>query len=167
MHVFFVRAVAVAALSIISAPAVGQQKQPSAEVLASAEAATPTAEQRLATVEAELARQTRIADNARQSMEAMRAEMALKDELLVLGRERNAELYAIAMEIAKVRIRSDDWEPFFQGERVKMENLRQSYEDRLRAARIVESTLPPSVQRRMDAEIGKQPADAAKTAPQN
>lgn len=119
-------------------------------------------EQRVATLEAELARQTVIASNARQSLDALRAEVKLKDELLVLGRTRNAELYAIAMEIAKKHVRSDDWEPFFQGERVKMENLRQSYEDRLRAARIYDSTLPPSVQQRMDAELGVRPADASK-----
>ncbi|WP_197054320.1 hypothetical protein [Sphingomonas sp. 37zxx] len=120
-------------------------------------------EQRVAALEAELARQTLIASNARQSLDALRAEVKLKDELLVLGRERNAELYAIAMEIAKKHVRSDDWEPFFQGERVKMENLRQSYEDRLRAARVYESTLPPSVQKQMDAELGTAPTEAPKT----
>ena len=126
-----------------------------------------TPEQRIAELEAALTRQTRIADNARQSMDAMRGEMKLKDELLVLGRERNAQLYEIAMEIAKKYVRSNDWEPFFQTERVRMENLRQSYEDRLQAARIFESTLPPSVQQRMDAELGKGPAAPAAPTPQD
>lgn len=146
------------AVALIAGSPVAASAQTVAPASEAKPADTTDAEARIARLEAELARQTRIASNARQSLDALRAEMKLKDELLVLGRERNAELYAIAMEIAKKHVRSDDWEPFFQGERVKMENLRQSYEDRLRAARIHESTLPPSVQQRMDAELGTNPA---------
>lgn len=115
---------------------------------------------RVAELEAELARQTQIAANARQSLEALRAEMKLKDELLILGRDRNAELYNIAMEIADKYARNRSTEPLLQYNRVRMENLRQSYEDRLRAARILDSTLPPSVQERMNKELGA-PQEAA------
>lgn len=125
------------------------------------EAKPPTPQERIAELEAQLARQTRIADNARRSLDALRAEDKLKDELLVLGRQRNAELYAIAVEIAEKYVRSRSIEPFLQERRVKMENLKQSYEDRLRAARIYESTLPPSVQQRMDAELGQGAGQAA------
>ncbi|TGX54898.1 hypothetical protein E5A73_05490 [Sphingomonas gei] len=138
--------IAAALLCCAGAPALAQQATPTAKPQSAAE--------RIAELEGQLIRQERIADNARQSMEAMRAEMKLKDELLVLGRERNAELYTIAMEIAQKYVRRKDWEPFTQHSRVRMENLKQSYEDRLRAARITAETLPPSVQQRMDAELG-------------
>lgn len=152
---FLCVATAAAVLSATPVPALAQGQQDAAQDEAAGE---QSPEQRITELEAELARQTRIADNARQTMEAMRGEMILKDELLILGRERNAQLFEIAMEIAKKHVRSKDWEPFLQHERVQMENLRQSYEDRLRAARIFESTLPPSVQQRMEAELGKGPS---------
>lgn len=166
MNRYLLRIVLGGTLGAVSAPLLAQAD---ASSLPAAGDPFPkkTPEQRIAELEGELARQRRIADNARQSMETMRGEMKLKDELLVLGRERNAQLYEIAMEIAKKHVRSDDWEPFFQTERVRMENLRQSYEDRLRAARIFESTLPPSVQQRMDAELGKAPAAPAAPAAQD
>lgn len=137
---------AAALICCAGAPALAQQAATTAKPQSAAE--------RIAELEGQLLRQERIADNARQSMDAMRAEMKLKDELLVLGLERNAELYAIAMEIAQKYVRRKDWEPFTQQSRVRMENLKQSYEDRLRAARVTAQTLPPSVQQRMDAELG-------------
>ncbi|ATY31563.1 hypothetical protein [Sphingomonas psychrotolerans] len=149
--------IAAALICCASAPALAQQA-------ATTTAKPQSAAERIAELEGQLIRQERIADNARQSMEAMRAEMKLRDELLVLGRERNAELYAVAMEIAEKHVRRKDWEPFTQHSRVRMENLKQSYEDRLRAARITAETLPPSVQQRMDAELGT--GAAAKPAPQ-
>lgn len=136
-----------ALLAIAAAPA------PSAPVQKPAE--------RIAELEGLLARQTTIADNARQEVEALRAEIRLKDELLVLGRERNAELHAIAKEITEKYVRSRSVDPFIQSSRVRMENLKQSYEDRLHAARIYEGTLPPSVQQRMDAELGSPGASGA------
>lgn len=167
MKRYFLRIFAATALGValgaVSAPLLAQADVSAPSTPVDDPIPEKTPEQRIAELETELARQTRIADNARQAMEAMRGEMKLRDELLVLGRERNAQLYEIAMEIAKKHVRSDDWEPFFQTERVRMENLRQSYEDRLQAARIFESTLPPSIQQRMDAELGKGPA--APTAP--
>jgi|GEM_PF-2774607 len=147
-------------------PAIAQEKAPAGASVAAQPKQTPD-QQRIAELEDLLARQTLIAENARQSQEALRAEMKLKDELLVLGRERNAELYAIAEEIADKYVRNRSVDPFLQTSRVKMENLRQSYEDRLRAARIYEATLPPSVQQRMDAELGAAPGAQQPANPQN
>jgi hypothetical protein len=144
------------ALAFGAGPALAAQDVPAAD--ATAQAKPPTPEERIAELEAQLARQRLIADNARKELDALRADAKRKDELLVLGRARNAALYAIAEEIADRYVRRRSVDPFFQGRRVKMENLRQSYEDRLRAARITEATLPPSVQQRMDAELGAAPA---------
>jgi hypothetical protein len=128
---------------------------------------------RIAELEGDLARQRMIASNARVEVEHARAELKLKDELIVLGRTRNAELYAVAQEIlaryakADLGARLAVREPFVQASRVKLENLVQAYEDKLRAARVYESTLPPSVEARMrqdlaaaEAKAGT-PADAA------
>lgn len=147
-----------AAIGVLgTAPACAQEPQ-AAAAPAAPQPKPPTPQERIAELEAALARQTAIADNAAQSLQAAREEIKLKDELIVLGRERNAELYAIAMEIAQKYVRRRDWEPFVQHDRVRLENAKQSYEDRLGAARIYESTLPPSVQQRMDAELSKRPA---------
>ena len=151
MRTFLIAAVLI---SCAGTPALAQQTVPTARPQTPAE--------RIAELEGELARQERIADNARREMEALRAETKLKDELLVLGRQRNAELYAIAMEIAEKHVRRKDWDVFTQQSRIRMENLKQSYEDRLRAARIFAETLPPSVQQRMDAELGAAPKSAPK-----
>jgi hypothetical protein len=163
------RAIAsVAAIAWIGCAApVQAQTAPVATPAAKPLSKTAALEQRVAELEGEVARQTVIADNARREMEALRADAKLKDELLALGRDRNAQLYAIAEEIADKFVRSRSIDPFFQGRRVKMENLRQDYEDRLRAARIHETTLPPSVQARMEAEIGNGRAPSAETPPQN
>ncbi|RYG37706.1 MAG: hypothetical protein EON93_03230 [Burkholderiales bacterium] len=109
--------------------------------------------QQLADTQDQLARQTRIAENARLEVEKVRAEMKLKDELLALGSQRNAELYGIASEVAGKGLSNNGLEPFVQGQRVQMENLRQDYEDRLRAARIYPETLPPSVEQKMKEEL--------------
>lgn len=114
----------------------------------------------------ELERQRQIAENARYQVERLRAEMALKDELLELARKRNGELYATGVEIlnryADVDIGDvfSAREPFVQKGRVKLENLVQDYEDALRAARFTEQTLPPSVERRMREELGAAPGAA-------
>lgn len=158
--------IAAALICCQSAPALAQQQDIVQAAPASAAVKQQTPQERIAELEGELARQERIAGNARQEMEAMRAEMKLKDELLVLGRERNAELYAIAIEIAEKHVRRKDWDVFTQQSRIRMENLKQSYEDRLRAARIFAETLPPSVQQRMDAELGTAET-APKPAPQS
>lgn len=127
------------------------------------QAATPVkpnpladAQARITELEAQLARQTQAASNAHSEVVRLRAELALKDELLALGLQRNAELYAIATEVVDKGL-SRKSEPFLQTQRVKMENMKQDYEDRLRAARIYPTTLPPSVQQRMDADLGKAP----------
>ena len=108
-------------------------------------------------------RQQVAVDNARQQVEALRAEIALKDELLVLARERNAELYAVASEVLARHAKQRSWEIFVQSSRVRMENLVQSYEDRLRAARVTEATLPPSVNERMQRELAPKTSAEAQT----
>lgn len=108
--------------------------------------------------------------NHRTLLAQARSEIALKDELIVLGRERNGELYAIAQEIL-ARYGDVDFrevlsrrEPFVQTARVRLENRMQDYEDRLRAARVYETTLPPSVERRMQQELDqRRSAEAAAT----
>lgn len=105
-----------------------------------------------------LERQAKMAVNARQQLEVMRRDMALKDELLVLAVERNATLYEIASEIVDKGLSKGSLEPFLQLRRVEMENLKQSYEDRLREARFYSTTLPPSVEKRMEEELSQSKA---------
>ena len=125
-------------------------------------APAPTAETSVQLEERYLRQQVAV-DNARQQVEALRAEIALKDELLVLARERNAELYAVASEILARHAKQRSWEIFVQSSRVRMENLVQSYEDRLRAARVTEATLPPSVSERMQRELAPKTSAEAQT----
>jgi len=122
------------------------------------------------TLETELRRQSLIADNARQQVEQVRRELAAKNELLELARTRNAALYETALEILE-RYRRKDFgavlagaEPFVQKSRVRLENLVQDYEDRLRAARVTETTLPPSVEARMREELETRKAQQAPDA---
>lgn len=121
---------------------------------------------------AELERQRRIADNARYQVERLRAEIALKDELLEFGRQRNRELYDTASEILERYAQMDlgdalsAREPFVQKGRVELENLVQSYEDALRSARFTEDTLPPSVEQRMREELGQARESSAAASPQ-
>lgn len=110
-------------------------------------------------------------ENHRLLLAQARAEAALKDELIVLGRERNAEIYAIANEILgrygdlDFRDLVSRREPFVQAARVRLENRMQDYEDRLRAARIYETTLPPSVEARLRNDVAGAPIEAAKASP--
>lgn len=133
--------------------------------------APPTAEDQLAALQARFAQQGQALENHRQMLAQARAEIALKDELLVLGRQRNAELYQIAsqildryagMGVGEALVRR---EPFVQAARVDLENRVQDYEDRLRAARVYETTLPPSVERRMQEDLERRRAEAAAAEP--
>ena len=134
----------------------------------------PTEVERLRTevedLRRQLDRQTMIADNARGQLTRVREEVRLKDELIELGRTRNAELLKLGREILDRYGRKDfldlvgGTEPFVQSSRVRLENLVQEYEDKLRAARFTKDTLPPSVEARMRAELAP-PGDAA-PAPQ-
>ncbi|QNQ08561.1 hypothetical protein [Sphingomonas alpina] len=150
-------------LAALVAAAPIQATAPDVPVAASVPAPTETEAQR----EERYLRQQVAVDNARLQVEALRAEIKLKDELLVLARDRNAELYKIASEILARHAKRRSWEPFIQSSRVRLENLVQSYEDRLRAARVTEATLPPSVAAQMERELAPtNPADAqAKPVP--
>lgn len=98
----------------------------------------------------ELARAQRIADNARQEVERLRAQLTLSDELIALGIERNAELYAIALEVIEKGMSKRSIDPFLQTQRVRMENLKQDYVDRAHAARIYPGMPAPSEQETTD-----------------
>lgn len=132
-------------------------------------ASEPTREE----LAAELERQRRIAENARYQVERLRAEIALKDELLELGRQRNRELYDTGSEILNRYAELDFGdvisarEPFIQKGRVELENLVQSYEDALRAARFTEDTLPPSVEKRMREELARMRESSVSQASQD
>lgn len=98
----------------------------------------------------ELGRVKLVADNARQEVERLRTELALKDELIALGIERNAELYAIALDVIEKGLSKSSIDPFLQTQRVRMENLKQDYVDRAHAARIHPGTPAPSEKETMD-----------------
>jgi hypothetical protein len=126
-----------------------------------------------ASLREQLDRQHVIADNARAQLDQARAEIRRKDELLALGRTRNAELLLLGREILD-RYRRKDFgavlagaEPFTQLTRVKLENLAQDYEDKLRAARFTTDTLPPSVEAKMKADLAVGPDGQPAPAPQN
>jgi len=170
------------ALSAASAPlgaAFAQDTAVAAPTAATADQAAakpPTEAEKLRAEVAELRRQldrqTLIADNARGQVTRMREDVRIKDELIELGRTRNAELFKLGGEILDRYGRKDFFdlvggsEPFVQSSRVRLENLVQDYEDKLRAARFTRDTLPPSVEARMRAELAA-PADAAPQADPN
>lgn len=171
MSRMILRAIAALCLAGVSGQASAQQTAPAGAVPPGAmPVAAPTPEERIATLQARLAQQEQALENHRVLLAQARAEMALKDELLILGRTRNAELFQIANQIldryagvgiGEALVRR---EPFVQAARVDLENRVQDYEDRLRAARIDETTLPPSVEQRMDEELARRRADAAAAA---
>lgn len=163
---------AAAAGVILASPALAQTAY--MEVVQAAPAPVEDLAVQLERLRARNAQLEQALENHRALLAQARAEATLKDELIVLGRERNAELYATAREILD-RYGDLDFrdvmsrrEPFVQASRVRLENLVQDYEDRLRAARVYETTLPPSVEARMQSEIdgaaSAQAAPAAATA---
>jgi hypothetical protein len=107
------------------------------------------------------------ADAAMKEVERLREELKIREELLALGIQRNAELYAIAQEVIAQGISTSTWEPFLQRHRVEMENLKQSYEDRIRAARILDTTQAPSVEKRMQEDLARSKAEDFAPASQN
>lgn len=170
----FIR-IAAPALALALAPVAAPAQEASAAPAAAAAAKEPTEVEKLraeaADLRARLDRQEVVADNARGQLQQAREQIRLKDELLMLGRQRNAELLALGREIL-ARYRSKGLgdvvigsEPFVQASRVRLENLVQDYEDKLRAAGFTVATLPPSVEARMRAELAP-PSDAAQPAPE-
>ncbi len=165
------------AAALQAAVPVPQAESPAATAKAAAPE-TPAAEiARLRAENAELtiriARADMVADNARQQVETLRDEAKLKDELLALGQARNADLYKLGSEILDQyqhkglgKVISGN-EPFLQTSRVKLENLVQDYEDKLRAARFTETTLPPSVEERMKRDLQKPAGETPAATLQN
>ena len=160
----------IAALLLTAAPAFAADAVPPAEATVKEPTEVEKLRTEVAEMRARLDRQEMVADNARGQLQQARDEIKLKDELLMLGRQRNAELMALGREIL-ARYRSKGLgdvvigsEPFVQASRVRLENLVQDYEDKLRAAGFTEATMPPSVEARMRAALD-QPADTDATAP--
>lgn len=145
--------------------------RPSKPTVASLTVELQAAQARIAELEAAGRRQALALDNARAEVQAQRDAAVLRDELLVLGRERNATLFGLAKEIldryanAGVTERLSRREPFVQAKRVALENEVQAYEDRLRASRLLESTLPPSVEKRMQEDLARARAADPAAAP--
>jgi len=172
MNRMILGAAAAVCLAGLSGQASAQQAAPvGVAPVASAPAPAPTPEEQIARLQARLAQSEQALANHRILLAQARADGALKDELLILGRTRNAELYQIAsqildryagMGVPEALVRR---EPFVQAARVDLENRVQDYEDRLRAARIDETTLAPSVERRMDEELARRRAEAAAAEP--
>lgn len=161
-------AMAALCLTGVSGQASAQQAAPAVAITP---APAPTPEEQIATLQARLAQSEQALANHRALLAQARAAGALKDELLILGRTRNAELYQIASDIldryagvgiGEALVRR---EPFVQAARVDLQNRVQDYEDRLRAARIDETTLPPSVEQRMDEDLARRRAESAAAAP--
>lgn len=155
----------------VAAPTAATADQASVAVKPPSEVERLRAE--IADLRGQVDRQTLIADNARGQLTRMREDAKLKDELIEFGRVRNAELFKLGGEILDRYGRKDfldlvgGSEPFVQSSRVRLENLVQDYEDKLRAARFTRDTLPPSVEARMRAELATPPADAAQQADPN
>lgn len=145
----------------VAAPTAATADQPAAP------AKPPTEVERLRaeneTLRRQLDRQTLVADNARGQLTRAREEAKLRDELIELGRTRNAELLKLGREILDRYARKDfldvlgGSEPYVQASRVRLENLVQDYEDKLRAQRFTKDTMPPSVEARMRAELAAPP----------
>ncbi len=129
-------------------------------------------EEELTQLRAQSAQQQRAVDNMRVMLENSQHNIALKDELVQLCRTRNQELYSIGKQVVNLYAGRSTTEavmarePLLQMQRVKMENLVQDYEDRLRQQRFHEDTLPPSVEKRMQEELQarKAAADSAAAA---
>lgn len=119
---------------------------------------------RLDVLQAQLKGQSERADAAMKEVERLHGELKIRDELVALGIQRNAELTALAQEVIDKGVSTSTWEPFLQSHRVEMENLKQSYEDRVRAARIFDTTLAPSVEKRMQEELARSKAEAQPAA---
>jgi hypothetical protein len=151
-----------AGLAMVAVPAVAQQAAPAAKP-AKAVAAPRL---RVEDLQRALVQEGQRSDAAMKEVERLREELKIRDELVALGIKRNAELYAIMQEVIAKGIVTSSWEPFLQLRRVEMENLKQSYEDRIRASRILETTLAPSVETRMQEELARSKAKDEPAPPQ-
>lgn len=96
MKRMIITTVASLALASLSSPLLAQETPYPVEATA---VTAPSPEEQIATLQARLAQQEQALQNHRTLLAQARAEGALKDELLILGRTRNAELYGIASEI--------------------------------------------------------------------
>jgi hypothetical protein len=128
-------------------------------------------EEELSMLRAQNGQQQRAVDNMRTMLENAQRNTALKEELVQLCRSRNQELYGIGKQVVDLyagRSAADAVmarEPLLQMHRVKMENLVQDYEDRLRSQQFHEDTLPPSIEKQMQEQLQARKAAEAEAAP--
>jgi phage-related tail protein len=107
---------------------------------------------------ADAARQKTAVENMRVMLDQTQQKLALRDELVELSRTRNQELFKVGTDLIAL-YRDKDMnslakrEPVLQLSQVKLQNLMQEYEDRLRAARVFPDTLPPSLEKQMQESL--------------
>lgn len=120
-------------------------------------------------VRADNARRIQAAQNVQAMLDNSQKNAALREELLGVCRDRNDQLYKVSQELIAM-YRDKDFnsftkrEPVLQLQQVKLQNLMQDFEDRLRSQRMYQDTLPPSLDKQMQDSLRK---DAATQGEQN
>lgn len=119
---------------------------------------------------AQNARQTQAVQNVQAMLNNAQKVSSQRSELMELCRNRNQELFNVANEILTM-YRDPGFnsftkrEPVLQFQQVKLQNLTQDFEDRLRKQRVYEDTLPPSVEKAMQESMQQKTAGNAGTPP--
>lgn len=114
-------------------------------------------------VRADNARRTQAAQNAQALLDNSQKNATLREELLGVCRERNDQLFNVGQELISM-YRDANFnsfkkrEPVLQLQQVKLQNLMQDFEDRLRSQRMYEDTLPPSLEKQMQESLRKDAA---------
>jgi peptidoglycan hydrolase CwlO-like protein len=114
----------------------------------------------VAKLRADNARQAQALQNVQAMLQQAQQSVGLRDELVDLFRTRNQELYKVGTELVALYRNKDmdslvKREPVLQIQQVKLQNLMQDYEDRLRTSRVYPDTLPPSVEKAMQENLRK------------
>lgn len=107
---------------------------------------------------ADNARRAQAVQNMKTLLDNVEKNSALRNELVDLCRDRNQQMYRISQELIAM-YRDEDFnsfarrEPVLQFQQVKLQNLMQEFEDRLRSQRMHEDTLPPSLEKQMQENL--------------
>lgn len=117
-----------------------------------------TANEEVTRLRADAARQKTAVENMRTLLDQTQQKLALREELLELSRTRNQELYKVGTELIALYRNKDTnslakREPVLQLSQVKLQNLMQEFEDRLRTSRVYPDTLPPSLEKQMQESL--------------
>jgi septal ring factor EnvC (AmiA/AmiB activator) len=113
---------------------------------------------------ADSARSSQAVQNMKSMLDNAEKNSALMQELVGLCRDRNQEMYKVSQELITM-YRDKDFnsftkrEPVLQLQQVKLQNLMQEFEDRLRSQRMHEDTLPPSLEKQMQDGLRKDAAN--------